>query len=289
MPTYRAAPGPLGRALLVVLAVMGIGGCDTLQSILDAAPKPTASIKGVGLTDLTLESAELRFDMDIANPYSVPLPLVGMQYELACAEGRLLNGSADLSGSVPAQGTKTVQLPVRLTFAGLLSTLKQVRPGSVVPYTAQLGLSVDAPGIGRLELPLRKQGELPIPAVPEVKLTKVQWDKLSWEEAKATLNIRLKNTNQFPLDLNTITYNLALGGTPVGKVELSRSAKLPAGEAGDLELPLSIQPVKLGLAAFQLLRGEGSSYELTGAISASTPFGPIELPLSATGQTVFGK
>ena len=281
---------PMRRVVAVVLLALlpGLtGGCETLTGILDAAPKPTASVTGVSLQSLSVDGVDLVFVVRIDNPYSAPLPLVDVSYALASRGASFLDGQAAITGSIPANGSKTVEVPARLSFANLLSSLQQVRPGAVVPYTADLGLSVDAPGVGRLSLPLRKQGELPVPAVPELSLASVNFGELSLQKATATLVVRMKNTNSFPLDLNEIAYDLSLAGTSVGDAKLARAASLDPGGESTLELPLTIQPIKLGLGALDLLRGAGGNYQLTGAINASTPFGPINLPLNSTGQTAF--
>jgi hypothetical protein len=47
----------------------------------------------------------------------------------------------------------------------MLKALKGVRPGSKIPYGAELGLSVDTPALGLIRLPLKKEGELVLPTV----------------------------------------------------------------------------------------------------------------------------
>lgn len=37
--------------------------------------------------------------------------------------------------------------------------------GSKIPYSAELGLSVDTPALGLIRLPLKKEGELVLPTV----------------------------------------------------------------------------------------------------------------------------
>ena len=47
----------------------------------------------------------------------------------------------------------------------MLKALKGVRPGSKIPYGAELGLSVDTPAMGLIRLPLKKDGELILPSI----------------------------------------------------------------------------------------------------------------------------
>ena len=124
-----------------VLLVLGMAGCGAVQSILDLE-KPTARIAGVGIADINLESATLTFEVEVSNPYPVPLPLVNVDYGLASGGTRFLAGQAQLQGAVPARGKKTVSVPATIVYTQLLAALKGVRPGSVLPYKADLGFSV---------------------------------------------------------------------------------------------------------------------------------------------------
>jgi hypothetical protein len=57
----------------------------------------------------------------------------------------------------------------------MLSALRGVRPGSKIPYNAELGLSVDAPGLGPIRLPLKKEGELVLPTISGTDIGDI-WD-----------------------------------------------------------------------------------------------------------------
>jgi len=139
-------------------------GCDALQNM----QKPKASLKGMKLDNISLESANLLFDVEIENPYAVALPMVNIDYGITSNANKLFAGKADIAGTVPANGTKMLSLPVKVTYMDLISAFKGVRPGSKIPYQADVGLSVNAPVLGVLRLPLNKTGELDVPAVPKV-------------------------------------------------------------------------------------------------------------------------
>lgn len=275
--------------LLALILLPGLTGCESMNAILAGMDKPSASITGVRLQNLDLQGVTLVFDVDVKNPYTAPLPLVNIAYGLSTGTTKFLDGQADVQGSVPAKGSKTVQLPATVTFAGLLQTVSTLRPGALVPYTADLGLSVDAPGAGRLTLPMKKQGELPIPTVPSVSLESVNWKNLSLQNAEAVLKLNVVNNNQFPVDLSTIAYGLSLSDTPIISTSLAKSASFPKGGAGTLEIPISIKPSNLGLAAFNMLTGKGAGYAINGNMDVTTPFGPMTLPFEKKGSTTFNR
>ncbi|WP_372364540.1 LEA type 2 family protein [Candidatus Uabimicrobium sp. HlEnr_7] len=273
--------------VIIMLSTMLLS-CSSLQSLLESAPKPGANIVGVKLSGLDLQQANLVFDIDISNPYSVPLPLTNLDYSLATNGKSFLSGNAkELQGSIPASGNKVIQLPVSIKFLETLNVLSGFKPGSVVPYTAKMDLSVDAPGVGPISLPLQKEAELPIPTAPDVNLESVDWQDIGFSKATATLNVRLKNNNEFPLDLNKLNYALKLSDTSVVENKIEKSTSFAKGEENIVKIPISILPSNLGFALFNMLKGSGSSYGLEGSMDVQTPFGPLNLPLSGSGNTKF--
>lgn len=274
----------MNRPALTIVILL-LGGCQAM----DRLAKPSASIKGVHLQDFTLQAATLLFDVEVANPYSVPLPLADIEYRLASAGKTFLSGQAPVSGSVPAGGKRVLPVPARVTFSDFLAIMENIHPGELVPYSAALGLTVQPPGVGPLHLDLNKEGEFPIPTVPEVSLDRVEWQTLTLDQAGATLHVRVKNTNRFPIDLSRLAYALNLGGTQVAQSAVEKKVAFAAGNENVLELPMSLSPKRLGLAVFNVLLGSGSGYALKGSLDLDTPFGPIKMPYEKSGETTFSK
>jgi hypothetical protein len=174
---------------------------------------------------------------------------------------------------------------VAVSYDGLLAVLPSVRPGSVIPWTADVGVGIEAPAVGRVDIPLRTSGDLPVPAPPEVRLTDLRWETLGLEEARAVLTLAVRNENRFAVDLTDLDYTLALGGRELGRARLERAAAFAAGGEQVLSVPFSFSPRDLGLAALGLLAGaEGKTYALSGSIRGTTPYGPVELPFERSGR-----
>jgi LEA14-like dessication related protein len=154
----------ISNRFLVVLAsglVAGTGGCGLME-------RPTAQIAGVQLQDVGLSDATMLFDVKVDNPYTVPLPMSNVDYALASQGQRFLTGKADVQGELPAKGSKVFGVPVRISYVELINAVKGTRPGDTIPYTADLGLSVDVPALGPLRLPMSKEGQLTIPSAPSL-------------------------------------------------------------------------------------------------------------------------
>jgi LEA14-like dessication related protein len=280
---------PWSRILTVFSLAAALTGCQALMNALETAPKPSVRVTGASLKNLCLTSVTLLFDVEVANPYGVPLPLVNLDYSLASDGKSFLSGKAPVQGTIPAKQSKIIQAPAELSFEPLLKVIEGVKPGAIVPYQADLNLSVDAPAVGTLVLPFSHRGTFPIPAVPSVSLPRIAWQSLSLESASGTIDLSIKNTNSFPIDLTKIAFNLSLADTKVGQAGVTKPVSIKPGDENTLQIPISISPSSLGLAAFHLLTGKERDYKLEGSMSVGTPFGPLDLPLVQTGRTTLVK
>ena len=158
----------------VVLAAFFLTGCETMNQVLNLQ-KPTARIAGLKFEEVKLDSATLLFDIEVDNPYSVALPLTNLDYGLSSDAKPFLTGNAELQTTVPAKSKKTVSLPASINYLDMLKALKGIRPGSKIPYRADLGLSVDAPALGLMRLPLKKEGEIVLPTASDIDVKGI-WD-----------------------------------------------------------------------------------------------------------------
>ena len=275
---------PRARIYFALFAAL-LAGCQSMQDIIGGVPKPTAHVIGASIRGLTLEKIVLLFDVEIENPYAASLPLIDLGYSLTSGGAKFLEGTVTPTGSIPARGKQVIQLPATVPFSSMFAALKGVKPGAIVPYIADFRIGVDAPVLGRLDVPFSKNGELPVPAVPQVELSSLAIGKLTLDQMKATAKLKVKNTNQFPLDLTKLGVSFALGGQEVGSSRLSNSVNLPAGEATTLDVPLSFSPRAVGAGLVNLLRGNQIAYKVSGSIDAGSRFGPLSLPFSHIGNT----
>ena len=164
-----------GLILMTVAVLILNAGCQTVESVL-ALKKPKASLVGLGFGEITRTSADILFDVEIENPYSVTLPLTNMDYALSTNDKPLLSGKAKLASIIDAKSSKVITLPATISYLEIAKAFRNIRPGSQIPYEADLGLSADTPVFGTILLPLTRQGQLSVPTIP--KLNEINWEKI---------------------------------------------------------------------------------------------------------------
>jgi LEA14-like dessication related protein len=151
-----------------------------------------------------------------------------------------------------------------------------------------MGLSFDVHGTGPIRLPLRTNGELPVPNVPSIQISSLDWDQLSLSTVSGTLLLDVGNTNEFPFSLKSLDYDLSLASSRVASGENRDGLELAVGQRGTLAIPLSFSPSSAGLALLNVLRKDEADYSILGTVAIETPFGPMALPFEREGTAPLG-
>lgn len=263
---------------------MGLAGCETVQGYLEAADRPTARVVDASLEGLSLEGAELMVDVEVANPYGVALPTPAFDYALSANGAAVARGSAEVGGSVPANGRRVMRVPVGVVFADVLAAAEGVELGEVVDYAVDLTLSTEAPGFGEVSLPLRQTGELPVPAPPTVSLSGVEMAQFSPMLIEMEVGVDVSNPNAFRVALGRLDYALSLAGRDVAAASTSEAPALRPGGSGSFSFPVQVRPLNLGAAFLSAMSRSSTAYRLSGAFAAESPFGAIELPVDRSGD-----
>ena len=267
--------------VIVILAATPLsaflGGCKTATDMAASVQKPSIKIVGTRIDSLASDSAGMVFDVQISNPYELPLPLTNVDYSFASRGTSFLSGVADVQGTIPVGESKTFAIPARIDFAPLLATVKGVRPGQVVPYQADLNLNVAAPVVGKISVPVKRAGDIPVPAVPEVLVQDVKWQDMGLTNASGVVKVKIKNTNEFSVELHKLGFNLGLGGKQIATGSMTKAIALKPGDTATIDLPVSFSLVQAGLGAFTALSDKAEKYKISGIAQFGTPFGPTEL------------
>jgi len=271
------------RAAGLPLMLLLLPGCSTLRELM-GNERPSAKLEAVRFTGLTLNSLEISFDARVENPYQVDLPLVRLDLALSNQETSILQSSLDEAGSIPASGSRVFTVPARIDFRGLLATLGQLKPGGSVPYRADIGVSVDAPVLGRLRLPLRHEGEIGVPVPPKIRVKDVRLVRLGLTEIKAEAVLEAESLNEFPVELSAFDAAFRVRDRALARSRITSPFALQSGGTASWTLPISVNPVEAGQVFVTLFRGDSLAYELNGALAVGTPFGRLDAPVNFTGS-----
>ena len=132
--------------------------------------QPTASIKGMNVTDVTATGFTMLFDVEGRNPNSVDLPVSNADYKLSIGGATVADGKVKPTGVIPANGSLAVKFPLRLSYENLMAAEQTiVKRGGNVPYslTGNLKFSGGAGNVvndvmGGISVPVMYDGTLDV-------------------------------------------------------------------------------------------------------------------------------
>jgi len=149
-------------------------GCETTRDV-QYDREPAAQLKAMRFGDIGLDFITLLFDVEIDNPYPVSLPLQRLSYALVSGGHTFLTATAFDNVTVPPNTKKVLTLPDEVTYARLLQALGS-KPGSTIPFKADLTLSLDTPGSGWTNLHVENEGSIVLPESPEINVEGKTYD-----------------------------------------------------------------------------------------------------------------
>src|SRR5438128_7908450 len=93
------------RAFLVLPLILVSLACSAIK-------EPSATFKSMNVTDVTPQGFTMAFDLDVQNPNPVALPIQQANYKIGFGGVNVLDGKANPAGTLPANGSVPVKLPV---------------------------------------------------------------------------------------------------------------------------------------------------------------------------------
>jgi LEA14-like dessication related protein len=175
-----------------------------------------------------------------------------------------------------------------MEFEQLLNHYSELSKRDEVSYQLDLGLGFDVPLLGRVRLPVSYQGRMPIPKLPDIRVKRIDVERMSLQAVDLMLELEVANPNRFALMLQRLNYQLKLNGMDVGQGAAAQAMRVDKQGKGKIRLPLSLDLQKVGSGLYSTLAaGKGLSYELNGMLDATgdTPvIGDIKIPFDKQGR-----
>jgi len=258
--------------------------CEALGGLTGGLPRPEARVVGARFTGFELDAVRLNLDVEIDNPYSADLPIVGIDLVLSGSDDPILEADLEPGAPIPAGSSEVVEVPVRVAFVRVLEAVQGLEPGGATPYRADVTLAFDAPVVGPVEIPVRHEGELWVPEPPAVRVDRIDLDELSSTRVRANVVLAIESDNQVALPIRRLDYGLQLAGVPVAAAAAEPGVQLSARGATELTIPIETSPIGAGRALFRALSSGQVDYALEGGLELGTPFGPWSVPVRLSGR-----
>jgi LEA14-like dessication related protein len=178
-----------------------------------------------------------------------------------------------------SHGTQTVTLPIQVAMKDVAHQIEDVLAEESVRVT----LHGTVFPIGFAPIVFSATKVVPIPRIPKVALDGARGSPLDGE---FTVNLRVENTNVFPLSFRSIESFLNLNGKRYDLLESECFSDVPPGASGRIALTMR-QTRGKGLSMLvNVVKNQSTDFVVGGSIQCMTPHGlflvPIEVSSSAT-------
>ncbi len=279
----------LARASIAatLLAAFIFSGCAGLKDFA-SNQTPKVSVGNVRLDKLSFQSVDLLFDLNLENPNPVGVTMAGFDYDFLLNESSFVKSDQQEKQSISANGSSTIQVPVKLAFADLYKMFSGFKDKDKADYGINFGFSFDVPILGLVRVPVSHSGDIPLLKLPKISLSSVKLSKLSFTGADLNINLGFENPNAFGINLDKLNYKIDLGGNEFATGTSENVMSVGEKENSTISLPVSLNFLKAGRSAYNLLKNKGDvSYKLAGDLDLSTTLpiiGKVNLPFNQSGQ-----
>ncbi len=236
-------------AVLAVALLSVLSGCATLEN---QFKQPEVSLGDARITSMSLQDAQLAFDVDVKNPNSIGLSLKGLTYTLQVQGKQLFSGTHSDRFEINGNSTSRVTLPFTLRYDDVLGTIMALRDNKELSY--QISGEAD---FGWIRLPYSKSGTIAMPKLPEISVENLRINRLGLDGVDLVLALKVGNSNSFPIRLDGLDYNLKLANSSLIKGGSTTPFSVAANNNGQMVLNLSLNYAQIG-ALMQALRSSNS-------------------------------
>jgi LEA14-like dessication related protein len=248
---------------------------------------PSVRIVSAKITKLSFTGARLLFDVKITNTNPIGFTLDGFEYELFIEDETFLRGRQDGRVEIEANGSSIVPLPLEFEYAGVYSAFERLIKNDGASYTLETTCFFDLPVLGRVEVPARTEGRIPLLKPPVLSLQSLRVTRIGLTSADIVLEASLENPNPFSFDISLFRYELFVNRRTWAEGQVP---DLGVGEkqAVPLSFPLTVNYAEVSESLYGLLaEGEKATCELKGSVDIRTPLpllGEVSLPFEIWGE-----
>lgn len=115
---------------------------------------------------------------------------------------------------------------------------------------------------------------------PKVGLDKVEVTNVSTTGATVLFKVRVANPNGFALKVDSVKYNVEIGGNNLGDGTLDKGAKVEAHSEAVIPIPVPVKYTEVFSSVMSFLSEGKSKYRIRG----DAAIGPLTIPFDKTGD-----
>ncbi|MBN2324336.1 MAG: LEA type 2 family protein [Spirochaetes bacterium] len=248
---------------------------------------PSVRIISGEITRLSFTGAAMLFDIEITNSNPVGLALDGFDYNLLIEDEPFLHGRQEGKVEIGANGSSIVPLPLESEFAGVYHAFERLVENDGASYTLEMACFFDLPVLGKVEVPARTEGRIPLVKPPVLSLRSLRVARIGLTSADVVLEAALDNPNDFFFDAPLFRYEVVVNEKTWAR---GSAFDLHIGEKriSMLSFPFTVRYAEVSESLYRLLTaGEKATCVFKGSVDIKTPLPlltDVSLPFEIGGE-----
>jgi LEA14-like dessication related protein len=219
---------------MVLIFSLGGSSCRTRGAVLRG---PSVSLHSVDITGVSLRGVDLLCRLNVENPNPFPIPFPEIGWELFVDANSFISGLVESGAALKAQGLTVVNVPVSLSYEGILNTFKSLKGRGDLDYSIDLETRFLLPILGERLWHFEHRGKIPLLRMIAFRNPSLRIEKLDFEGADIICSLDIENPNPFPLPFPKIAYNYAVRNS----VFITGTTEIPGSLAAGALTPVEIR------------------------------------------------
>ena len=252
---------------IVIVLLIGIGIIAIFFN-----PKKGLKLVLPDLDDITLVNATIEndtayvdVDMLLENKSIFKLDLDTLFYRIVLADSLLFNQTQVLNIRQKAGDVNTFKLPLKIPISKTMHTVKSLQKQDST-YLEMDSYIVYNTVFGHAKIPVSKRVKIKVPVPPEIKVNRLELDKISVADKTVNLRVAVTIINKgelLDLNIHGISYHLELGenlvtsdgvyNTPIRVKPLSETR---------VEIPVTVKVNQIVKTAWKYLTNDELPYHI---------------------------
>jgi hypothetical protein len=263
---------------VLVAAVALLAACGCPEPVIPTPPDVRVALHS---TLITPDVIKFQARVVIDNRMCADLTIDEVVYGADLHDTPLFTESFTALHPMRRYGQQTVTLPFQVAMKDVLD--------QAVDVLAEEGIRVDFRGevfpTGFEPLPFQATRTIPLPRIPLVSITGAEGSPL---DGFFTVFLAMKNTNCFPISIESITSHLELNGKRYELLQTPGTTEIPPAGSGRIALTMEHTHGKALSAILNIARSGSVRFGIGGSLSCRTPYGLLWVPLELRSESLAG-
>ncbi|RCR66837.1 LEA type 2 family protein [Larkinella punicea] len=207
------------------------------------------------ITDIDDDHVNMNMKLLIDNSLPVGFKAKRVDYEVYIDTALVMKDSYRKTVELEAGDSTLVTLPVKLLYKRFMNVLKQLdqQNADSTVYTIRSTFDLDVPVLGQRTFSVKTEKKLPTLYLPTIKVTAIDFGKISLKQTDLAAKVEIGNRNKFPLNFKDTHYIVSIDGDVVAEGSQPEPILIREQAVTPVVFPVTLKPGKFDNVALKAL------------------------------------